>query len=354
MPSTKHNITVTVGSSAEDDTAAFLASCGGACVFHAAPWARVLRSSYGHGTDVHTARIGDSVVGAFIVVRQRAFPFGEKHVALPYQFFGGEPLTDDADVRIALIRSAAARARAARAKYLEIRTKKSYPEFAAEGFCEIDSQLVVTDLHLPDYDLSKIRRGILREVKYAAEAGLEIRHLEPKVGMPIFRDLYRREMRGFGAPQAGPSFFAALLREMPEQIFISTAVLGGETIGAIFVIGDENAVFGRGIAGATTARGREYFVGKALTYAAIEAAKNRGQKIFHMGITWVGDGGLSAYKGGWQGETQAVRLYVLPIRGEAPAPGGYFEGFRLAKAVWKRMPLFFCDWMGHQVTRWIG
>lgn len=48
-----------------------------------------------------------------------------------------------------------------------------------------------------------------------------------------------------------------------------------------------------------------------------------------------------------------IRAYVLPIKASAPAPGSFFEGYRLAKAVWRRLPIPIVDRLGHQITRWV-
>jgi len=63
---------------------------------------------------------------------------------------------------------------------------------------------------------------------------------------------------------------------------------------------------------------------------------------------------LIHYKEGWQGTTCPVYLYIYPLRSKPSVPGNYFEGFSLAKAVWRRSPLAVVDQVGRWVTRWVG
>jgi len=82
-------------------------------------------------------------------------------------------------------------------------------------------------------------------------------------------------------------------------------------------------------------------------------AASRGCSNYDFGVTWVRDKGLIAFKEGWNGTTQPVHAYVLPIKSNAPAPGSFFEGYQFAKAIWRRLPLPIVDLVGHQITRWI-
>ena len=103
-----------------------------------------------------------------------------------------------------------------------------------------------------------------------------------------------------------------------------------------------------------TAVAREHFVGKALMYAAIEAARERNVATFSLGMTWEGDAGLNAYKAGWGGTTEPVVAFVATLNGEAPRPGDYFGGYQLARRLWQKMPLLVAEPVGHRITRWIG
>lgn len=325
-----------------------------ASIFHGRAWASVLSRSYGHETLYFVARTPPTVRGVFVVVRQRMWPFGEKWIALPYQFHSGPPIADDAETAATLIRAAIKEARASAARYLEVRTARFGDVMQAAGLARVDSGLQVTNLDLRTHERRMIRRGILREVRYSAEGGVGIEHVTAAEGIKAFLPTYLRDMRDLGSPQAGHTFFNALLQEMPEAVHILVARRRGEILGSILVLGDRRAAFARGIAGTKTQSAREHYVSKALVYAAIEAAKERGVACLSLGITWHGDAGLSLYKEGWGGMTQPVECFVAPILGEAPKAGDYFGGYQLARRIWRRMPMMLAEPVGHRVTRWIG
>lgn len=347
-------ISITMTTTPDPDVAAFLDTHEAATIFHSQAWAAVLSRSYGHLTRFFVARRGSTIAGVFVVVCQRMWPMGEKWVALPYQFHGGMPVTDDPSIAAVLIQTAVQAARDAGARYLEVRDTLSGEKPEAGDLVPVESGLQVTDIDLRTYDPARIRYTTRAEVRYAAEKGVIVEHVAPDEGFRAFLPPYLRDMRDLGTPQAGLRFFEALVKEMPEHVHIAVARLAGDIIGSLLVLGDRRTAFLRGTTGTRTQRGREHFVGKALTYAAIAAARDRGVSRFHFGITWEKDAGLSAYKSAWRGVTQPVRLYVAPLRGAPPSPGDYFGGFQLARTIWKRLPLAIAGPVGHRVTQWIG
>jgi hypothetical protein len=82
-------------------------------------------------------------------------------------------------------------------------------------------------------------------------------------------------------------------------------------------------------------------------------ASQQGRQSFNWGISWVGDSGLIKFKEGWNGVTRKVYLYVHPLKSKPPVPGSYFQGFALAKAIWRNLPLPVVDYIGRHVTRWV-
>jgi predicted N-acyltransferase len=191
-------------------------------------------------------------------------------------------------------------------------------------------------------------------VRYSSEAGVRIDRVPAAEGIQAFLMPFYREMRSMGTPQAGRRFFNALVQYMPEHVHMGVARLGEEVLGAIFILGDSHAAFMRSTCGTTTPRGREHFVGKALTYDAIEAARARGVRMFHLGITWEKDAGLAAYKAGWGGVTESVTRYVWSPRSTSVTPGELLGGYQTARRIWSRLPLVIAEPLGHQITRWIG
>jgi hypothetical protein len=252
-----------------------------------------------------------------------------------------------------LVAAAVDRAKQQGVKYLEIRHHEEAGWLEPLGFSAIESGLCTQQIPLDGIPLKSVRRNHRRSVKAAEEAGLVIDNARSIEALRTFRDMYIREGRSVGAPQAGWSFFERLHELALPYYRLYLAKLEGRVIGAMLVIRDDRMVFARNSA-YSTKEALSVNAGAALYWAAMSDAAEQGCTGFNCGLSWVGDKGLIHWKEGWGGETRPVHLYAMPIRSDVPAPGGYFEGYRLAKAVWRKLPLPIVDAVGHAVTRWIG
>ena len=324
----------------------------GATVFHRLEWHRIIQKTYGHKYNYWVASSGDGIIGAMPAVNVR-FPFlGTKVLAMPYQFHSGLPLAQDEDVKIALLERTIKHARQISAKYLEIRHFCPVPMLEDMGFTRIDSQLAVTSIPLDGLDEKRIRRNHRRNIRYAREKGVSVSECKDLEDLRKFRLLYLAEGRHLGAPQAGWNFFENLHRFANSYYRLYLAWLEGRCIGGLLVLDDGKTVFAR-YAAYSTPEALALHVSNALYWEAMSTAAQRGCRSYNCGISWQGDSGLIHWKEGWSGTTSAACVYVLPLRIEAPQAGAYFEGFQLAKAVWRRLPLPVVDLAGKIVTRWI-
>lgn len=337
----------------ERELAAFLDRSADATIFHTPAWNRVIQATYRHHCDYWVARRGGGMVGIFPVTALRLPVLGTKMVAMPYQFHGGAPVSDDDSVRAALVGRAVAAARDRGAKYLEIRSDRPEPSLLDSGFQSVDAQLVVTNAEIEGIALGQIRRGHRRDVVHAGEQGVSIVEGQDLADLRVFQRLYLIESRRHGAPHAGWSWFANLHRWARSHYRLLLARTDAGAIGGLLTIDDGRGVFAR--CGAyNSPAASQVRAGKALLWRAISDAAQRGCRRFDLGISWRGDHGLIQSKEGWNGASRPVYQYVLPLRAPAPVPGTYFEGFKLAKAVWRRLPLPMVHWAGHQVTRWVA
>jgi hypothetical protein len=223
---------------------------------------------------------------------------------------------------------------------------------ADAGFVPVDSQLVTSVTPLAGISLARIRNGHRRNVVFAAQHAVAIEEDNSVAALKAFRRLHLIESRRLGNPQAGWRFLEHLQRLAPSRYRLLLARHGDTLLGGLLTIDDGRTVFGRyGAYGSPEAR--RLYVGKALLWRALSDAAGRGCQWFDWGISWYRDTGLIHSKEGWNATSRPVHLSVLPLRAQPPAPGGYIEGFALAKAVWRRLQLPLVDWVGHRVTRWV-
>jgi len=330
----------------------FLDECDDACVFHQPAWHDAIHESYGHRCDYWIARTDQRVVAAFPVVHVRVPLLGSKMVAMAYQMHSGMPIGTSA-AHAPLVQQAVERARALGTRYLEIRHFRPADWLETFGFRRAESGLCTTIVPLEHMSLTMVRRNHRRRLLAAEEQGVHVRAADSTDDLRVFRELYRREGRELGAPQAAWRFFSSVRRQTGPLYRLYLAEREGRIIGGLYTLGDRHMCFARNAAYATS-EARAVDAGRALYWHAINDATRRGVRWFNCGLSWVRDTGLIQWKEGWGGATHPVCMYVLSLRGQPPSPGAYFEGYRAAKAVWRHLPLPLVDFLGHQVTRWVG
>jgi hypothetical protein len=337
-----------------DAVVAFLDGAAGACLFHRPAWHAVIEATYGHRTYWFVARDpSGAIVGVFPVVAVRQPMLGLKLVALPYQFHAGAPLARDSETAIQLVEAAIAFARQRRARHLEIRHDSPAPHLERAGMSALDSGLVGTARSLESLEAKELRHGHRAYIDYCTDRGVEIVAASTVEGLRAFRRLYRLEQRALGSPQAGALLFDNIDRHVRPHYRLLLAVQRGEAIGGLLALDDGVTAFVRCTA-TSHPEARRLSVSKALYWRAMVAAREGGCRCFDLGVSSRDDRGLIAFKEGWRASTRPVHLYGYALRSSPPAPGGYFDGYRLAKAVWRRLPLPVVDWLGQRVTRWIG
>jgi predicted N-acyltransferase len=212
--------------------------------------------------------------------------------------------------------------------------------------------LAITTTALKGLTLKNIFRGHREFVGYAAKRGVEIDEENTLAGLRTFRRLYLEEQRRYGSPQAGWSFFENIHRFLPRGYRLLLAKKEGECLGGLLTLEGHTTVFARCSATSTIAA-RKLHISKALFWRAISEAVERGMLNFNFGVSARSDPGLIAFKEGWNGTTRSAFVYAYPFTSAVPHPGMYFDGFGLAKRVWRHLPMPLVDWLGHRVTRWI-
>lgn len=331
----------------------FLEATPEATFFYSPTWHRIIEATYGHQCDYWIARTDEDVLGVFPVVTMRYPVLGAKMVAMPYQLHSGIPLAAHEAIQLQLVERAVAYAEEQGVKYLEIRHYDRAPFLEEAGFQSMDSHLVTTTVPLEDLTLKSIRRNHRRNIRDARKDGLTVREGKTLDDLRTFRHLYQVESRAMGAPQAGWVFYENLHRLAVANYHVYLAEIEGRVIGGLLTLEDDTTVFAR-YAAYSSPEALRYNAGKVLYWRALQDAAGRGCRYYNCGISWVQDTGLISWKEGWNGTSNPVHLYVYPIRSEPPAPGNYFEGFQLAKTIWRRLPLPVADWLGQRVTHWVG
>lgn len=336
----------------EGPVAEFLLAHDDATVFHEPWFARVITETYGHACDYWVAQQSGRVVGVFPVVTVTHPLLGRKAVAMPYQFHSGPPLAMSEDAYVALVEAAKARVIERGVAYFEIRNHVEAPLLERLGFAAQDTQLVKTMVPLAGLAIANLRRGHKKDLKKALEEDVRIEEDGTLEGLRTFRAVYMQEGRDLAGPQAGWKYFESLRRLAGDRYRLLIAYHGTTCIGGAILLDNRKVMFGRNGA-YSHATAAKYKLSRSLIWRCMQDAAARGCREFDLGVSWTGNQGLIDFKEGWTGVTRPVHAYVLPVKSKAPQAGSYFEGYRFAKAVWRKLPMPIVDRLGHQITRWV-
>jgi hypothetical protein len=336
----------------ESELREFLSACQESTFYHWPEWHAVVKEAYGHACEYWVARRGGRLIGAFPVSVVSRPGLGTKLVAIPYQLESGGPLGESDVVRRALVEGALESGRAMGARYLEVRGDSPLPWLEALGFVPIESHAVVTHVALADLDHRSFRRSRRQEVRQARDAGIVITEAERPEDLAAFRRLHLREDRAHGTPQLSRRFFEGLYAGRGRFARLYLARLDGRRLGGLLMLDDGRTGLGRYITRGTD-EARRLRSDKALLWRVLFDASERGCRRFSLGSSWRSDPGVIWYKESWNGTSRPIYRYAAPIRSGVPAAVDYGEGFQLARAVWRRLPLPVVDLAGSWITQWV-
>lgn len=322
-----------------------------ATVFYEPRWFEILRATYGHRTRYLVARRRAEIVGVFPVTTIWRPLLGTKHIASPYQFHSGLPLGDDDEVRKTLVTHAVAHVRS-QGGYLEIRHGGRVDWLEALGFDALDTGLANASVSLPGLTLAGIREGHRRNVVFAQKNGVTIVEDNSPEALARFHRMLALESRAMGNPQGGFGFIDRHRTQLPDGFHLLLAMHDSTCIGGMLTIENSHAAFAR-YAAAASVEAKRLYVGKALLWRGMADASARGCASFSLGVSSGRDAGLLKSKEGWGGVVAPVWLHVHPAGAVKVDLAGYLDGFQLAKAVWRRLPLALTEPLGLLVTGWV-
>jgi len=320
-----------------------------ASAYHSSAWSRAVSQIFRLESYFLTAHAPDGrVCGVLPLVRQKSLLFGDRLTSLPFFNYGGA-LADDEPIRRELMHRAAELGRSLGANQIELRDVEPPP---LDWPVRTDKVTMV--LRLPgsvealDRQLgSKLRS----QVKRAARE-----HPELLVGgAELLDDFYAafcEVMHGLGTPVYPRRFFAALLESAPTASTLVSVRIGGEPMGAAWLVTHRDTM--EIPWAATTAAAKPKAVNMFLYHEVLKLAVSRGLARFDFGRSTV-DSGPYRFKKQWGAEPIQLH-WALWTPGERAAssdttkPPGSGGLMRRATAVWRRLPLGLANRLGPLVS----
>ena len=304
-------------------------ACG---LYHHAAWRDVIAGSYGHRAPYLVARRDGAIVGVLPLVLTTSRLFGNSLTSLPFLDFAGI-VADDDESRAVLLDGAQALGRELGVDYVELRQLEPVDAALATSTHKVlmTMPLAATEdamwRALPSERRNRVRR--------ATKTGLSVDVAGPGE-LPVFYDIWTRNMRDLGSPPHGRRFFEYVLRAFPDQHALLLAKFEGRSIGAALAL-----FFKDTIAVPWVSSLRESFhlyPNNILYWEAIRLAIGRGLTTFDFGRS-TRDSGTYEFKSRWGAKPTPLYWHFCPVRGKAVAPAAEDTKLRLAVGIWKRMPV---------------
>jgi hypothetical protein len=277
---------------------------------------------------------------------------GRKALSLPYDVASGGPLAEDEESAAALLRAAAAHARAFGAGYLELRCREPLPAAVELGFRE-STPLVVTEMELadPDSAWSAVSKHHQRSVKTAAKRGVELRLAASEEDVASFYRIYLETFRAFGTPPYPRRYFEALRERLfghGAHLLIASA--GGRDVGGMLLFGLGRTLLMKFAVCLEEAVGLRVYA--ALYWRAIQIALENGHAHLSWGSSAPAQSGLIEFKERWGARTRPVHFYDLALKRDAPDIAKYYDSEGLSRRIWRKLPLALTALLGGPLNRW--
>ena len=320
-----------------------VASVPGSTFCHLAGWREIMTDVLGHDTVFAVARDREGECqGVLPLVRVRSSLLGDYLVSMPFLNAGG-PIGSQAAVA-ALAEHAAALARQLGVDLLELRTR-----VLVASSLRVTHRKITVLLQLPPSaeELwasfpSKLRSQIRRPMK----EGLDVRFGLDQLG--AFYEVLARNMRDLGTPVLPRALFERIAAVFPQRVVFGAVYRGAQPLAAAggFAWRD-----GFEMTWASALRdGRRLAVNMLLYWSFMERMIARGVRVFDFGRCTPG-AGTHQFKRQWGGADVPLPWLQWSPRQLTAPPTPDRPVFRVASAVWRRLPLVVANRVGPVIAR---
>lgn len=313
--------------------------------YHRYEWLAIIERSFQHRIYPLAAREAGGIRGVFPLVHMRSRLFGNMAVSVPFVNYGG-PLADQEEVRAALWKEGSRLAESWGASSLESR------EFTANALAHHTKDHKVTMILTLAPSIEAQWAGfdakLRNQIRKAERSGLTVRTggIREVEG---FYEVFVRNMRDLGTPVYGRRFFEEILQRLPGTAQIYSVCLNETVVSACVALASGSTVE---VPWASSLREYRSLCPNNLMYwAVIQSAIKAGHAAVDFGRSTVGEG---TYKFKAQWGAKPVPLYWnywLKNAAEVPNVTTANRKYRLAIAVWKRLPVWLTRHLGPPIVR---
>jgi len=324
----------------------FVRDSDASSLYHDYRWTDVVEGSFGHkGYYLVCEDTEGRIIGSLPMVHMKSLLFGNFLVSMPYFNYGGvcSPVPS---AREALVAEAVRTAESLGASHIEFRQ-----ELPMENGFPVKTSKVSMRLPLPESDteLWKALPSKLRsQVRKPQKEGMTVR-ISRQDELDHFYRVFTINMRDLGTPVYPIGFFRNILDRFPEQSWICTVSAGKTAVASGFLIGFKERME---IPWASSLREYNRLGPNMLMYwSCLEFACRGGFRSFDFGRSTAG-GGTYRFKEQW-GALPHPLYWHYWMNGGKPLPelNPGNPKFRLAIALWKRLPLTVTRSLGPLIVK---
>jgi FemAB-related protein (PEP-CTERM system-associated) len=312
--------------------------------YHEWAWRNVFQRAFGCQVLYFAARRGPEIVGVLPTVFLDSWLFGRALVSLPFLNYGGVLADDDHGAR-ALLDAAIAAARERRCRHVELR---HFHQQFADLPCKRHKVTMRLPLRQPSGLWENLDRKARNQVRKAQKSGLTYREGGAEL-LESFYAVFARNMRDLGTPVYSPRLFAEVLGTFPDRARIHVVTFGSTPVAAGLTFETRGTVE---IPWASSVRDFNAMCPNHLLYwSMLDGASARGCFTFDFGRSTPQEG---TYKFKERWGAQPVPLcweYGLLIGRELPNSSPTNPKYRLAIAIWKKLPLSVANRIGPSIVR---
>ncbi len=314
---------------------------------HLAAWRSVIEESFGHRCHYLCALRGETITGVLPLVHVKSRLFANALVSNAFCVYGG-PLAADPESLAALDAAAEALGRSLAVEHLEYRNMRPMHE----GWPRNDSLYVTFRKPIlpdPEANLLAIPRKQRAMVRKGIKAGL-VEEIDE--GVERFYRIYAESVRNHGTPVFARGFFANLKKQFGAACEISIVSKDQRPISGVVSFRFRNEIlpyFGGGIGEARKSAAYDF-----MYWQVMRRACESGLEIFDFGRS-KRDTGSFAFKRHWGFEPTPLHYEYRLFGAEAvPEINPLNPKYRLAIALWKRLPVPVANLIGPLVARDLG
>ena len=326
----------------------FLNCRTGATGFHRFAWGEALQKAAGHQPYFLQAEEGEEVVGVLPLSLMEGRLFGKFLVSLPH-YLGGICAASETAAEV-LIERACELADELQVKALELRGNAPQPAAEKRGmFLDEHKASFLIDLTPGEAALWKnLRKQTRYRIRKGQQAGLTI-----ETGPHLLEDFWRifsLNTRAIGSLTFSRQFFRAVLAAFGNEAQLLAARQQGKVVAAKLVLGFRDTL--TMLWGGTRPKLKAEGVNYLLTWETLRYALGKGYRVLDMGRSTI-DSGPYKFKAHWGGEELRHHWYIYARVGGPEAMRAESARFRLARRIWRNLPLPVTRALGPWIARQI-